>query len=94
MSASIALITAGMAQLEQSFRTLGLDYIPSIANFITFDCGRAAGPVFDALLREGVIVRPIAGYGLPDHLRVTIGTEAENERFLGATARVLAASGS
>lgn len=90
VAASIAANNAGMAQLEDGFRLLGLDFIPSIANFITFDCSTPAGPVFDALLREGVIVRPIGGYGLPNHLRVTIGTEAENSRFLAASARVLA----
>ena len=90
VAASIAANNAGMVQLEEGFKRLGLDFIPSIANFITFDCGRPAEPVFDALLREGVIVRPIAGYGLPNHLRVTIGTESENNRFLTATGRVLA----
>ena len=81
--------TKGMAQLEQGFRRLGLDYIPSRANFITVRVGDAAR-VYAALLREGVIVRPIAGYGMPEYLRVTIGLPEHNERFLAALARALA----
>ncbi|CAG0990869.1 partial Histidinol-phosphate aminotransferase, partial [Anaerolineae bacterium] len=66
-------------------------YIPSVGNFITVDTGRPAAPVFEALLREGVIVRPIANYGLPNHLRVTVGTEGQNRIFLAALDRVLRA---
>src|ERR671915_1585169 len=74
----------GMRQLEEGARALGLDFIPSFGNFLTIRVGRA-GEVFKRLLRRGVIVRPVgAGYGLPEHLRVTIGTAAENDRFLSA----------
>jgi histidinol-phosphate aminotransferase len=74
----------GMRQLEKGARSLGLDFIPSFGNFLTIRVGRA-GEVFKRLLRRGVIVRPVgAGYGLPEHLRVTIGTAAENDRFLSA----------
>jgi histidinol-phosphate aminotransferase len=73
----------GMKQLEEGFRSLGLDYIPSRGNFVSVRVGKAA-EVFKRLLRRGVIVRPIAGYGLPEHLRVTIGTAAENEKLLQA----------
>jgi histidinol-phosphate aminotransferase len=79
----------GMAQLEHGFKRLGLEYIPSRANFITVRVGDAAR-VYSALLREGVIVRPIAGYGMPEHLRVTIGLAEHNERFLAALSRALA----
>lgn len=54
--------------------------------------GRPAQPIFEGLLRRGVIVRPIAGYGLPRHLRVSIGTEAENRRFLAALDQTLEAA--
>jgi histidinol-phosphate aminotransferase len=81
---------AGMHQLEQGFRTLGLSWIPSKGNFIAVDVGREAGPVYQGLLREGVIVRPVAGYGMPNHLRVTIGLAGENSRFLEALSKVLA----
>ncbi len=79
----------GLRQLESAFQRLGLDYIPSIGNFVTVDVGREAGPVFDALLRQGVIVRPVANYGLPNHLRVSVGTKAENDAFIAALERVL-----
>jgi histidinol-phosphate aminotransferase len=81
---------AGMAQLEAGFAKLGLKWIPSHANFITVDVGD--GPaVFDALLKRGVIVRPIVGYELPRHVRVTLGLPEENARFLAALGEVLAA---
>lgn len=79
----------GMAQLEQGFRELGLAWIASRGNFIAVDLGREAAPVYQGLLREGVIVRPTAGYGMPNHLRVSIGLPQENKRFLDALARVL-----
>jgi histidinol-phosphate aminotransferase len=79
----------GMAQIEQGLKRLGLAFIASRANFITVRVGDAAR-VYAALLREGVIVRPIAGYGMPEHLRVTIGLPEHNERFLAALGRALA----
>ena len=73
----------GMAQIVDGVKRLGLDHIPSLGNFVCIKPGDAAA-VNQKLLKQGVIVRPIAGYGLPDWLRVTIGTEAENQRFLEA----------
>jgi histidinol-phosphate aminotransferase len=73
----------GMRQLTQGFERLGLDSIPSRGNFIAVRVGAAAA-VYERLLRHGVIVRPIAAYGLPQHLRVTVGLESENARFLQA----------
>jgi histidinol-phosphate aminotransferase len=86
---SYSLNRSGMAQLESGFAALGLGFIRSYANFISVHIPRRdgkphAGAVYQALLRRGVIVRPIAGYGLPDHLRVTIGLPEENERLLKA----------
>lgn len=80
---------AGMRQLEAGFKALELDWIPSRGNFIAVDLGRDAAPVNQALLRDGVIVRPVASYGMPTFLRVSIGTEAENARFLDALRKVL-----
>jgi len=79
---------AGLVQLEAGFRKLGLEFIPSRGNFITFRAGDAAR-VYGALLRDGVIVRPIAGYGMPGHLRVTVGLAGQNERFLASLERAL-----
>ena len=80
---------AGLAMLAAGLERLRLPYIPSVGNFITFEPGRDPGAVYQALLREGVIVRPIGEYGLHDHLRVTVGLPAEIERFLLALERVL-----
>ncbi len=80
----------GMRQIEEGAKRLGLDYIPSHGNFITVRVaagGKSAPEVYKKLLRRGVIVRPVGGgYGLPEHLRVTIGTAAENDKFLAALA--------
>jgi histidinol-phosphate aminotransferase len=81
--ASIELNRRGMKQLCDGFERLGLRYIHSAGNFISVEVGDAAR-IYDALLRKGVIVRPIGNYGLPRHLRVTVGLEAENARFLDA----------
>ena len=79
---------AGMAQLTAGFTRLGLEWIPSAGNFVTFRAGDGAG-VNRRLLRQGVIARPIAGYGMPEWLRVSIGLEAENARFLEALPQAL-----
>jgi histidinol-phosphate aminotransferase len=79
----------GLRHLEEGSSALGLDYIPSHGNFLTIKVGKA-GDIYKRLLRRGVIVRPVGGgYGLPEHLRVTIGTAEENERFLSALAASL-----
>jgi len=57
---------------------------------VLVDMGGEARPIFEALLREGVIVRPVANYGLPNHLRISIGTPAENDRLATALEKVLA----
>ena len=80
----------GMIQLEQGFAEQGLSWIPSRGNFVAVDVGRDAAPVYQGLLRRGVIVRPVAGYGMPNHLRVTVGLPLQNQRFLDALAEVLA----
>ncbi|HIO91327.1 MAG TPA: histidinol-phosphate transaminase [Leucothrix mucor] len=67
-----------------------LSFMPTVGNFITVDMGQDAAPLFEALLREGVIVRPVANYGLSQHLRVTIGTAEQNTRCLAALDKVLA----
>lgn len=77
---------AGMAQLEAGFKALGLNYVPSRANFILVDVQADPAETFNKLLKEGVIVRPV---GILNHLRVSIGTEAENAKFLAALGKVL-----
>lgn len=83
IKASRQLNAAGLTFLKAEFDKRGLATIPAFGNFITFKIENAKR-VFESLLKQGVIVRPIAGYGLPDYLRVTIGTDAQNQRFLAA----------
>ena len=79
----------GMTQLTAAFGELGLEWIPSAGNFVTFKVGDAVG-VNQALLRQGVIVRPIAAYGMPQWLRVSVGLAEENARFIAALKQALA----
>ncbi len=83
VASSYALNRSGMAQIVGGLKRLGCTHIPSHGNFVTFRVADAL-LVNQKLLRRGVIVRPIAGYGMPEWLRVTIGTENENTRFLAA----------
>jgi len=88
LARSAELNRRGMAQLLEGFRELGLEWIPSVANFVTVRVGDAA-LVNARLLKQGVIVRPIAGYGMPEWLRVSIGLPEENARFLAALRQAL-----
>jgi histidinol-phosphate aminotransferase len=72
---------AGLAQLEAGFTARKLEWVPSVANFILVKVGDGAR-LFDALQRRGVIVRPMKSYGMPEWLRITVGTKAQNERLL------------
>jgi histidinol-phosphate aminotransferase len=83
LARSYKMNRAGMVQLERALKTLGLETIPSCANFVTFRAPQAKR-VYEKLLRQGVIIRPLAGYDMPDHLRVTVGTPGENGKFLKA----------
>jgi histidinol-phosphate aminotransferase len=86
---SLQMNINGMQQLTRGFADMGLSWIPSVGNFVCLEIGAMASRVYDRLLYEGVIVRPIANYGLPDHLRITIGNRFENERLLSSLDRVL-----
>lgn len=74
---------AGMDQMADGFKRLGVEYIPSHANFICCRVGNATA-MYRSLLKQGVIVRPVANYGMPEHLRISVGLKSENERFLQA----------
>jgi histidinol-phosphate aminotransferase len=86
---SLQVNQEGMLRLTTAFTSMGLEFSPSAGNFVSVDVQREAAPVYEALLYKGVIVRPVASYGMPRHLRVTIGLPAENERFIGALKKVL-----
>ena len=79
----------GMQLLCRGFESMGLDYIPSVGNFVCVDVAQKAEPIEQALLQEGCITRPVGAYGLPNHLRISVGLEAENQRFLAALKKVL-----
>jgi histidinol-phosphate aminotransferase len=86
---SIATNREGMAQLAQRLDRLPVRRYPSCGNFVLIDCKRPAAPVYEAMLRQGVIVRPVGSYQLPNHLRLTVGTQPQNERMLEALERAL-----
>ncbi len=86
---ALELNQQGMALFEKAFSKLGLAYIPSVGNFITVDVATDAQPIYQAMLEEGVIVRPVANYGMPNHLRISIGLPEENERCLDVLAKVV-----
>nr|WP_067298810.1 histidinol-phosphate transaminase [Marinobacterium profundum] len=81
----------GMRQLVEGLERLGLAVIPSAGNFVCVGLGRPAGPVYQQLLQRGVIVRPVANYQMPDHLRISIGLQAQNLRCLQVLEEVLSA---
>lgn len=86
---SVELNDAGLRQLAEGFDGLGLSFIPSFGNFVTVDLGREAAAIDQALLKLGVITRPIDAYGMPNHLRISVGLAHENERLLSALEQVL-----
>ena len=79
---------AGLAQLEAGFDERGLEWVPSVANFILVRVGDGAA-VFAALQQRGVIVRPMRSYGMPEWVRITVGTREQNERLLVELSAVL-----
>jgi histidinol-phosphate aminotransferase len=79
---------AGLRQLEEGCRRLGLEFVPSVANFMLMKVGDGIR-VFDALQRRGIIVRPVKSYGLPEWVRVTVGTREQNDRFLTELEKVM-----
>ncbi len=88
LAASVAMVNAGKKQFYNAFEKWGIDYIPSHGNFILVKTGRGR-EVFNACLAKGVILRHMDGYGLPDHIRITIGSTKENTRCLEVLQQVL-----
>jgi histidinol-phosphate aminotransferase len=80
----IALTKSGKQVIYNGITSLGLSYTESWANFVLFDTFRDASQLYQSMLKQGVIVRPMSAYGLPSHLRVTMGSEEENAQFLAA----------
>ena len=79
----------GMILMKSALAEMGLRYLPSVGNFLCVDMGRPGLEIFEALLRRGVTVRPVANYGLPNFLRITIGTERENRKLIETLREIL-----
>jgi len=88
VSESKILNNNGKNQLESAFQKLHLEFIPTFGNFISFKVDKAP-QIYEALLKAGVIVRPVANYEMPDYLRVSIGLKEENERFIQALETII-----
>jgi histidinol-phosphate aminotransferase len=82
--AAVEVAVRERTRLAARLETMGTRALPSAANFLLVHAGADATAKFDALLRRGIIVRPVRNYGLPEHLRVTLGTAEQNDRFLNA----------
>ncbi len=89
VQASVQSNGAGLAQLRAGFARLGVDCLPEAGNFICIHAGNHADAYFTALLHQGIIVRPLANYGMADYLRISCGLEHENARLLAAYAKIL-----
>jgi histidinol-phosphate aminotransferase len=88
---TLAVNQRGREQYYRAFDEMGLSYCPTQTNFIFIDLERPARPVFETMLRDGVIVRPLVFVGAPTCLRITIGLEQENERTIASLKRALGA---
>ena len=89
LAASALHARTQVERMRSEIKSPGVRVFPSLANFVLIDCGRSSGPVYDKLLRAGVIVRPMAAWGLPSCIRVSVGREAEMARVISAVNDVL-----
>ena len=85
------MVSKGLCYFERNFKKLGIEYVPSVANFMLVKVGNGR-TVFQNLQKEKVIVRPMDGYNLPEYIRVTVGRSSDNKRCLDALRRVLSIS--
>jgi len=83
------LIHTELEYLQQNVEKMGIKPFPSQSNFFLIDVEMDADKVFEAMLKKGVIVRSMVSYGYPEYIRVTVGTRAENDRFLNALEKVM-----
>lgn len=86
---SVEINRKGMEQLVLAFDDMGLEFIPSKGNFICVNFEQPADGIYQSLLQAGVIVRPVANYGMPNYLRVSIGLESENRKFIHELGRIM-----
>lgn len=83
------LVWQGLEYFESELKKMGLEYCPSQGNFIFFDLKADSSLIFDELLKRGVILRPVKNYGFPNHMRMTVGTMAENKKAIEALKEIL-----
>ena len=88
--ASAELARRQIERLQCEIQGVGVHVYPSLSNFVLIDCGRSSAPIYDQLLRRGVIVRPMAAWGLPNHLRVSAGRDVDMPRVISTLNDVLA----
>lgn len=81
---SVAINNAGKLFLQKTFTEMGLEFIPTMGNFISVNVKQNGLALYEKMLRKGVIVRPVENYDMPEYLRITIGTQQQNERFVAA----------
>jgi len=93
LARTLDLVHTGKAELYQGLDRLGLEYLPTQANFILIQLPKPGREVFQAMLRLGVIIRAMDSYGFPEHIRVNVGLPQENQRFLEALSKVLRMNG-
>ena len=92
VTASVAMNDAGKDFLQAAFKEMGLCYLPTMGNFISVNVKQDCLALYQSLLQQGVIVRPVANYDMPEYLRITIGTAEQNERFIKSLKHCLALS--
>jgi histidinol-phosphate aminotransferase len=79
---TLRVVADGLAFLHESLDRLGLDYVPTQTNFFLIRIPGGGKPLYESMLKEGVIIRAMDSYGLKDYIRISIGTESENQRFI------------
>ena len=89
MRSSVQVVKEGREQIYQALLKMGLKAIPSQTNFVFVDLGVPSNPVYESMLRQGVIVRPLGPQGMPSCLRITVGTPDQNIRALNALTNAL-----
>ena len=86
---TLQIVSNGLKFLYQELEKLEIEYIPSQSNFLMIRVGENCSQIYEAMLREGVIVRPLSSFGYPEYIRVTVGTQQENKRFIDTFKKAL-----
>ena len=90
VSRTLKIVREGLRYLCRCLDDMGLEYLPTQTNFFLIKVPRGGRKIYDLMLMEGVIVRSMDSYGLPDYIRINVGLREENERFVKTLKKVLA----